>query len=137
MSAKMQQNPKNSHALSPIQIQALDLLLQGLTITDTARQLNINRCTIHEWSRTNHSFIAAFHAARQRHQHDVLDRYHSLAAPALQLLESILTNQEASASIRLRAALAVLKSIETNGPAIPFTPQQDAQLNQFVSQAAA
>lgn len=136
MSATTQQTPTQSNTLSPVQVQALDLLLQGLTITEAARQLNINRCTIHEWSRNHSAFISAFHAARQRHQADVLDRFHTLAAPALQLLEGILTNQDAPDSIRLRAALAVLKSIETNGPAMPFTPRQEAQINQFHTQAA-
>jgi len=123
--------------LSPTQIQALDLMLQGVTITEIAQQLGIGRSTIHEWCCKNSLFISAFHAARQRHQADVLDRVHALAAPSLNLLNELLQDPNVSDSVRLRAALAVLKSVEINGPVYPFTPAQEAQLNAVIRPEAA
>ena len=74
--------------LSPLQLKALDLLLQGATITETAQQLNIGRTTIHHWARTSAAFIAVYQEVRQRHQEDVLDRYHALATPLCSYLNT-------------------------------------------------
>lgn len=123
----------NRHTLSPLQLKALDHLLQGKTIAETARQLNVGRTTLHEWGRSHPAFIAAFQEARQRQQEAVLDRYHALATPSLQLLESIITDESQPQKVRLRAALAVLKSVETNGPAAPFTLEQRQQLYQALA----
>ena len=120
--------------LTPIQVQTLDLLLQGNTITDTARQLQIDRSNIHHWISHHPAFTVAYQAARQRHQEDVLDRYHTLAAPALQLLETTMNNADLSPHFRLRAALAILRSVAAHGPAIPFTPAQQNQLHQLLQQ---
>jgi hypothetical protein len=119
-----------NYSLSPLQLQALDLLLQGVTITETAQQLEISRYTIHHWARNIPAFIAVFQECRQRHQEDVMDRYHALAAPSVKLLQNLIEAENKPDSIRLRAALAVMKSIETGGPNVPFTLEQRQQLNQ-------
>jgi transposase-like protein len=112
--------------LSPTQLQALELLLQGHSISQTARQLGVHRSTIHEWCRH-----PQFAGARERYQTDVLERLHSLADPSLALLERILSSDQASESGRIRAALAVLRSVENTPP-----PQSVSPHRQPRSQAA-
>jgi transposase-like protein len=97
--------------LSPAQLQALELLLQGHSISQTARQLGVHRSTIHDWC--HHPQFAG---ARHRYHTDVLERLHSLADPSLALLEQILSSDQASESGRIRAALAVLRSVEKTPP---------------------
>lgn len=105
--------------LSPIQLQALDLLCQGHSISQTARQIGVHRSTIHDWC--HHPQFAG---ARDRYQSDVLERLHSLADPSLALLEQILSSEQASESGRIRAALAVLRSVEKTPPAQAIHPQR-------------
>lgn len=120
--------------LTPIQVKTLDLLLQGNTITDTARELQIDRSNIHHWIAHHPAFTIAYQQARQRHQDDVLDRYYTLAAPALKLLETMMNDETLPPHHRMRIAQGILRSVGDNGPAIPFTPGQQNQLHQLLQQ---
>ena len=135
MSAPIHQNSSpTAKSLSPIQLQVLDLLLAGSTITEAAEKAHIHRTTIHHWCRAHHTFIAAFNAARERRLLDVNDELRWLSGPALEALRQALTADKPVAPARLRAALAVLKAIQQDAPRLPYTASQQAALDYVVDE---
>lgn len=129
MQTQIHQNsslPANS--LSPVQLQVLDLLLAGSTVTEAAEQAQIHRTTIHHWCRVDAVFVAALNAAKERRFHDVNDELRSLSGPALEALRQALTVDKPVAPARLRAALAVLKAIQQDAPRSPAISQHTVAL---------
>lgn len=113
--------------LTAPQLQALGLILQGLTLAETAARLGLNRSTVHRWANRNVHFMRCLHAGRRRrHFAEVTDRVRSLFHPSIDQLQTILSGQDAPAPVRLRAALAVLKLMEQ--PAGELIPGTDARL---------
>jgi DNA-binding MarR family transcriptional regulator len=51
--------------LSPEQVKALELLMEGLSVTDTAKELGVTRETVSRWRNKDEGFIAAYNDALQ------------------------------------------------------------------------
>ena len=54
-----------TESLTPQQLQALDLLLSGLTVTAVALNVRVSRETVHRWLRDDCGFIAAVNRGKQ------------------------------------------------------------------------
>jgi hypothetical protein len=72
----------SKNGLSPNQAQVLQLIAEGLSISDAARQAGVSRSTVYYWTRTHPDFYSAIKASRQRAVDSVLDEVHALAASA-------------------------------------------------------
>ena len=90
--------------------QALHLLSQGYTKCETARQLGVNRTTVHRWLE-DPLFVAELHRLRNRLTDDCRERLLSLAPLALDVLESDLRSPNTHPLVRQKAAIEVLKRV--------------------------
>jgi len=96
-------------ALTPRQQSIVNKLAEGLSATQAAQAENIHRNTIANWRRTVPAFAREIDFAAREQSRRWHDEVVSLAPLALQVIREILTNPEASPSLKLRASLAVLK----------------------------
>ena len=101
--------------LSPVQTRVAAALAQGATVTGAAREAGIHRTTIHHWFRTEPRFNQAVQQARAEFAATLADELKDLATLALATLRDLLTNPNTPASVRLKAALAVLNRPELPG----------------------
>jgi hypothetical protein len=91
--------------LMPQQLTAIDLLVSGKTITDTALALDVRRQTVSEWTNHNPTFQAALNSRRQEIWNGTADRLRGLLPRALDTLEAALDGEQP-----LAAAIHVLKA---------------------------
>ena len=94
--------------LTPIQAGAAIALGFGLSFSAVAAEFNIHRSTIHNWMKTP-AFAEAAQSCRAEFEKQFRTQLAMLTRRALETLQEILTDPEASPSVRLKAALAVLK----------------------------
>ena len=92
--------------LTPIQIQVLQSLVAGLSISASAREAGVHRTTVHLWTRTLPHFARALLTLRQQRADRVMDELGDLA----------------SASVRLKAAIEIVKLVESQRPTVFFEP---------------
>ena len=98
-------------ALTTTQLQVIKALVTGSTIKAAADAAGIHRSTVHEWTRVHAEFRAALDASRDNFAQAVEDDLRSLAAASTALLRKLIEDEAAPAPLRLRAALAVVKSV--------------------------
>jgi len=94
--------------LTPIQAAAAIALGFGLQIPAVAAELKIHRSTLHNWAR-NPYFFKAVETAHAQFEKQFRTQIAMLTRLALTNIQQILADTEASPSVRLKAALAVLK----------------------------
>ena len=94
--------------LTPIQSAAAIALGFGLQIPAVAAELNIHRSTLYNWAK-NPLFFKAVETANAQFQKQFRTQIAMLTRLALTNIQQILADTEASPSVRLKAALAVLK----------------------------
>jgi uncharacterized protein (UPF0147 family) len=104
----IQHNPALS-AFSPVQAKVILALAQGQTITQAAKSAEIHRSTIHEWLKNDSAFRDAVAKSRQEYIQTLKDQMTELSALALNTLRALLEDPNTPASVRLRAALAILE----------------------------
>ena len=112
MPAPAQQRSTNSTHfadLSPAQAQFLAALAQGLSISSAAESAGVHRTTTYNWYNTSPEFAAAFNEAREAYADKTRAETEDLTALALKTLRDLMEDPNASPSVRLKAALAVLK----------------------------
>jgi transposase-like protein len=95
--------------LTPDQHHVLALLAEGRSITAAAEAVGIHRNTIRNWRRAVPAFAREIEFAVREQALVWHEQALDLAPKAAAVLEEILNDPAASPSIRLRAALAVLK----------------------------
>jgi transposase-like protein len=95
--------------LTPAQHHVLALLAEGQSLTAAAEAVGIHRNTIRNWRRSVPAFAREIEFAVREQALVWHEAALVLAPKAALVLEEILNDANASASIRLRAALAVLK----------------------------
>src|SRR5580658_7281212 len=86
----------------------LKLIAQGSTAIAAAASVGVHRNTIANWRRGCERFKANYSIAlyeQALHWHDAMQ---ALAPLAVHTLHNLLTDEKTSASVKLRAALAVL-----------------------------
>jgi transposase-like protein len=99
--------------LTPPQLQVVDALSNGASVTDAAAQAGIHRNTIANWRLNSPDFREALAIAH--HDRAVLyrDRAVDLADLAFEAIRTVLTDPKSSPSIRLRAAIFIIDKVST------------------------
>ena len=108
--------------LTPIQIRVLESLVAGLSISAAAKEVGIHRTTVHLWTRTLPDFAGALLTLRQQRADQLIDELGDLADLAINTFRQILSDENASASVRLRAAIEIAKLVESQRPTVFFEP---------------
>lgn len=98
--------PIPAHALSEQQKAAIELLLLGRALTETAEAIGIDRKTLYNWRRER-AFVDELDARRDELWGDAAARLRAMVNPSLDILEQDLANRHERA--RFRAATAVLR----------------------------
>ncbi|MBL8293685.1 MAG: SEC-C domain-containing protein [Bryobacterales bacterium] len=94
--------------LTPIQAAAAIALGFGLEIPAVAAELKIHRSTLYNWAK-NPLFFKSVETAQAQFEKQFRTQIAMLTRLALTNIQQILADTEASPSVRLKAALAVLK----------------------------
>ena len=102
--------------LTPIQVQVLQSLVAGLSVTAAAKEAGIHRTTVHRWTRTLPDFARAYLTLRQQRADRLADGLGDLAGLAINTFRQLLSDESASASVRLKAALEIVKLVEAQRP---------------------
>jgi hypothetical protein len=102
--------------LTPLQNQVINLLAQGCTITEAAERTGAHRNTIGNWRRSVPAFAVELEHATHEQSLYWHDQAAALAPQAIEVICTILHNEEAAASVRLRAALAIVKMAADPAP---------------------
>ncbi len=108
-----------SQPLTPAQQIVIDLLSSGATIAAAAIAAGVHRNTIANWRRTVPAFTRNLASAQYDRCLHFRDRMQEHAGLALAALAEILADPKTSPSVRLKAALAVLKEATTLPPPEP------------------
>jgi hypothetical protein len=119
--------------LNPPQLQVIDALSNGASLTDAAAQAGIHRNTIARWRRNSPDFREAL--AITRHDRALLyrDRAVELADLAFETLRNVLTDPKSSPSTRLRAAIFIIDKVSTPPK---FEKEEPASLTDMVDTMA-
>ena len=125
--------------LTPIQIQVLESLVAGRSISAAAREAGVHRTTFelqpgHLWTRTLPDFARALLTLRQQRADQMLDELGDLADLAINTFRQILSDENTSASVRLKAAIEIAKLVESQRPTVFFEPAVE-RLHQDLSLA--
>jgi transposase-like protein len=94
--------------LNPQQLAVIAALSSGATITAAAEQAGVHRNTVMQWRRNSVPFQLALADAQYDRAQLIREKAEALADLAIQTITDILTDPKASASVRLKAALAIL-----------------------------
>jgi hypothetical protein len=129
--------------LTPQQLQVIDALSNGATLTDAAAQAGIHRNTIANWRLNSPDFREALTTAHYDRALLYRDRAVDLADLAFEALRKVLTNPESSPSALLRAAIFIIEKVsappkfEKEKPASMadmFEAMAEAEHNRFAQQ---
>ena len=97
--------------LTPPQLEVLNHLLEGATVSRAARKSSIHRSTIYVWLKEENSpFRAEYERLRAILTAATADRLRELHIQALDALEDSLSGPDSTPAVRLRAAIYVLGS---------------------------
>ena len=100
-------------SLTPQQEQVLALISAGSTISDAAQSAGIHRNTVYNWVRSAKTFRQALANAREAKAVYWHEQAEPLAAQALDTIRTLMTDPQARASVRLKAAQIIL-NLATN-----------------------
>jgi hypothetical protein len=92
--------------LTPAQLNAVDLLATGKTVTAAAESANVARQTVSEWMNHDPVFQAALNQRRSELWSEQCDRYRAMLPKALDTVEEALTIGGPDA---LKAALTIIR----------------------------
>jgi transposase-like protein len=110
--------------LSTQQLAVICALSSGATSTDAAAQAGVHRNTIANWRRNLLPFQYALANAQYDRALFFREKMEDQADAAIQTIQQILTDPKAPASVRLRAALAVMATAST-----PPEPKKRTELD--------
>ena len=112
-------SPSNfAQDLSPQQLTVIAALSTGLTVTNAAELAGVHRSTIYNWRRGIDEFRAALRHSRAQIAQLADDGIQSMVSLALDTIQQLLESEKTPASIKLKAAQAILNSARNfNQPA--------------------
>jgi preprotein translocase subunit SecA len=125
--------------LTPIQLTFLDWVTRGLSIEEAAKEIEQRWANIMDWKRNIPEFHLALEEALECRAMLIRERAHALIYEALDVLQKVLRDFKASASVRLRASLALIKistKPESIGKRQPAPKQQPKSENRHNSAQA-
>ena len=111
------------YGLSQQQLTVICALSSGATLTGAAQQAGVHRNTITNWRRNLLPFQQALSDAQYDRALYFREQMENLAGDAIETIREILDDPQAPASVRLRAALAVMQTAAT-----PPAPKKQVQL---------
>ncbi len=94
--------------LSPTQVRAIELLVMGVPIAAVATSIGRDSSRIYRWRHENETFIAALSDATSRGLPAAIERMKCLRESAINVLETLLSNDDVPHAVRLAAAREVL-----------------------------
>lgn len=112
------------NTLSATQQDVLRRLVAGQSVSAAAREARVHRTTVHLWIRTVPAFAQALLALRRDRADHVVDSLAELVDAAINTFRQILTDEHASAGVRLKAALEIVKLVEAQRPQVLFPESQ-------------
>ena len=110
MKQSTRQNSTES-TLTPKQIEVIEALASGASVTDAARGAGVDRSTVYLWMRNGGNFEAELNLARRECADTMRARLRELAEDAVKAVRELMTDTDVSAAVRLRAALSVLQGL--------------------------
>jgi len=110
MEKKGRQNSTNS-TLTPKQMEVIEALAGGATVTDAAKRAGVDRTTFYFWMNNDRDFEAQLALARREFADTVRARQRELMDDALKVVRETMTGKEIPPGTRLKAALSVLQNI--------------------------
>ncbi|MCD8485387.1 MAG: helix-turn-helix domain-containing protein [Desertifilum sp.] len=99
--------------LSEIQQRVALLLATGHTAREVAQKMGLSEVTIHRW-RQQPEFVAAVRGILKQNKQALNERLNNLAIKALEVLEAIIDDPNASTADRINAASKVLDFVNQN-----------------------
>ena len=117
--------------LTPIQVQVLQSLVAGLSVTAAAKEAGVHRTTVHLWTRTLPDFARACLTLRQQRADRLVDELGDLADLAINTFRQLLSDESASASVRLKAAMEIVKLVEAQRPTTLSTALADPKFEKL------
>ena len=113
--------------LTELQLQAVELLVAGTSISAAAREVGVTRETVSRWANQDAGFMAALNRLR-RDVHKVhKDKLRQLATRAYEVLDELM-EADSPPRIRLTAALAVLEAAKDLEEEVGFTTRQGVEI---------
>ena len=101
----------NKENLTVAQLKALGPLASGEAISHVAEAAGVDRSTVYRWLKNDAEFVAEFNRRREESVGAIQSELRTLAREAVAVLREILLDKNAPSSVRLRAALALLRSV--------------------------
>ncbi len=111
--------------LPPAQVEVAAALAMGGSIVSIARRTGVHRSTIHNWLK-DAAFSAALADLRQQHAAQLDGQLKQIANQAIDTIRQILADSKVAASVRLRAALAVLDRPMFPRPGLTREPEVES-----------
>ncbi|MBY0507521.1 MAG: SEC-C domain-containing protein [Bryobacteraceae bacterium] len=102
--------------LTPQQTEAVAALAEGLSVTAAAARIGVHRSTVHLWARHHPTFSHALLTARQDRAEHLADSLAGLHQLAFDTVRQILSDENAPAATRLKAALEIVKVVQHQRP---------------------
>lgn len=96
--------------LTPKQIRAVELLICGKSSGDLTKELQISRQTLSRWRRSD-LFQKELTRAQAESLQELTRRLQSLGHLSVEVIREVLESPTAAATVKLRAASAVLESL--------------------------
>lgn len=111
----------------PWQHTVIDLLTQGASIVEAMGHVGYTTCAFYKACDRNKEFKRRAHQARELYRNETAEEFHNAETYARALIDATMRDEQLPASLRLRAALAILnrKSDRWLPSPIPF-PQDSA-----------
>jgi transposase len=110
MKKDTQQNSTDS-TLNPKQMEVIEGLARGASVSEAAKRAGVDRSTVYHWIQDDREFEAQLTLARRECADRMRARLRELADDAVKTIREILGGTDIPPGVRLKAALSVLQSI--------------------------
>jgi hypothetical protein len=123
---------RSDSSLSPAQMRAIASLAEGFSVVAASRYADVSRATIYSWLKLP-NFVAALVQARHDFANFMQEKFFRIASAAIDNIQHILTDDNTSPALRLRASLAIVDR--------PFFPKtwlkvDETQVTQFAVESS-
>lgn len=125
--------------LTPIQMQVLQSLASGSSVSAAAEQAGLHRSTIYLWTRSVPGFNQILADLRQQRASRLIDELGDLADLAIDTFRHILSDDKAPPAARLKAAMEIVKMVDaqrTTPPKVEEPAPAPAERSQSAAQSA-
>lgn len=95
--------------LDPLQLQVIELLMAGQTVSEACKRVGLDRSTYYLWAKSDPVFVSEMSRARAELRHSFRIRLAKMTDQAIGVVEELLANAE-DPKIRMQAALSILKA---------------------------